>query len=271
MGFVRQEENGLVYYRADSLAAQPGFAHGFSTRLGGVSSGHLASLNLRGSQPSGDSRENVEENYRRLCRTLDMPVERIVLSHQVHTDQVRLVTETDAGKGLWCPRDYDADALITNVPDLPLAVFSADCIIILLYDPKRRAMGAVHSGWRGTALGILRKTVEEMNRTFGTEPGDLLAAIGPGIGSCCFETHDDVPQAMRQALGSAAEDFLAPQGEKWTVDLKGINRFWLEQAGVPEGQIEISPLCTACHTDLFWSHRRMGNARGVQCAIGMLR
>ena len=271
MGFVQRERDGLVYFAAESLSAQKGFVHGFSTRLGGVSTGHLASLNLRGSAPSGDSREHVEENYRRLCRALDLPAERMVLSHQVHTDQVRLVTEADAGKGLWCPRDYDADALITNVPGLPLAVFSADCIVILLFDPVGRAMGAVHSGWRGTALGILRKTVEEMNRAFGTEPGNLLAAIGPGIGTCCFETHDDVPQAMRQALGDAADAFIAPRGEKWTVDLKGINRLWLERTGVPSGRIEISPLCTACRTDLFWSHRRMGNARGVQCAVGALR
>ena len=271
MGFVQQECSGLVYYTAEGLSAQSGFAHGFSTRLGGVSQGYLASLNLRGSGPSGDSQENIEENYRRLCKALDLPVERIVLSHQVHRDQVRVVTEADAGKGLWCPRDYDADALITAVPNLPLAVFSADCIVILLFDPVRRAMGAVHAGWRGTALGILRKTVEEMARTFGTDPADLWAAIGPGIGTCCFETHDDVPQAMRESLGDRAEPFITPRGTKWTVDLKGINRFWLEQSGVPARQIEISPLCTACRTDLFWSHRRMGNARGVQCAIGALR
>ena len=267
MAFTQHDRNGLVYHTADALSAIPGIVHGFSTRLGGVSTGELASLNLRSPSACGDSKANVEENFRRLCAAVGTNVERVVLTHQVHRENIRYVTEEDAGKGLWRLRDYDADALITDKVDLPITVFSADCIILLLCDPVRRAVGAVHAGWRGTSLNITGQTVQAMTSTFGTDPADLVCAIGPGIGSCCFETHDDVPEAMRAAFGQEAEPFLQPKGMRWTVDLKGINRHCLEMAGVPAGQISMSPLCTACHPELYWSHRAMGDARGVQCAM----
>lgn len=263
MAFDLQENGGQHYLTAALLSQQTGLTHVFTTRRGGVSSPPWDSLNLgvgRGDDPAA-----VRENYHRLFSVLGLPEQRAVLSKQVHEATVRLVTEADAGKGLFLPRDYTADALITNVPHLPLVVFSADCIIILLYDPKHRCIGAVHAGWRGTALGIVRTAVEEMARQFAAQPEDLLAAIGPGIGPCCFETHDDVPLAMRQALGSEAEPYLQRRGEKWTVDLKAINAHWLRKAGVR--QIETCPLCTACRPELFWSHRKMGVQRGAQTAI----
>ena len=267
MSFTQHNSNGLVYHTADALTALPGVRHGFSTRLGGVSEGPLASLNLRSAAASGDSRENVEENFRRLCAALGTDVERVVLTHQVHRDTIRVVTDADAGKGLWRRRDYDADAFITDRPGLPIAVFSADCMILLLCDPVHRAVGAVHAGWRGTALNITGQAVQAMTRAFGTNPADLVCAIGAGIGPCCFETHDDVPEAMRAAFREEPEPFLCPRGLKWTVDLKGLNRHCLERSGVPAANISVSPLCTACHRELYWSHRAMGDARGVQCAM----
>ena len=267
MGFSQHDHQGLVFYTAASLSALPGVSHGFSTRLGGVSQGAWASLNLRSATVCGDTQANVEENYRRLCAAVGADVSRLVLTRQVHSDRIRLATEADAGKGLWRQRDYDVDALITNVEGLPLFVFSADCIIILLCDPVRRSIGAVHAGWRGTAQSILQKTVREMERAFGARPEHIRAAIGPGIGPCCFETHDDVPQAMEDAMGAEAAPFLKRRGEKWTVDLKGLNRRQLELAGLRPEHIDVSPLCTACHPELFWSHRKMGDQRGVQCGL----
>ena len=266
MPFVQHCAGTLVYHTAERLDAIPGLRHGFSTRLGGVSTGALASLNLRGAQISGDTQEHVEENYRRFCAAIGVDVQRAVLSHQVHTDTVRVVTEADAGKGLLRPRDYEADALITAVPALPLFVFSADCMVILLCDPAAGCVGAVHAGWRGTALEIVRRAVEAMVERLGARPERIQAAIGPGIGPCCFETDGDVPAAMERAMGAQAAPFLRRNGEKWMVDLKGLNRRQLELAGVPAEQIELCGLCTACHPELYWSHRRMGNARGVQAA-----
>ena len=127
------------------------------------------------------------------------------------------------------------------------------------------AVGAAHAGWRGAACGIAYKTVRRMQELFGTDPGDLRAAIGAAIGLCCFETDADVPQALEAALGAEAEPYITRRGPKWHVDLKGVNARWLEKAGVR--QIDVSPDCTACLPELYWSHRRMGQARGAQIAM----
>ena len=211
--------------------------------------------------------EHVRENYRRLCAAIGASEERAVLAKQVHGSAVRAVTAADAGKGLLRPVDYEADALVTDEPDLPLFVFSADCIIILLHDPEAGCVGAVHAGWRGTARAIVRRAVEAMADRYGARPARIRAAVGPGIGPCCFETDSDVPEAMTAALGEAAAPHLERRGEKWHVDLKALNRLQLTLAGVPEDQIDLCPLCTACRPDLYWSHRRMGERRGVQGAV----
>ena len=241
--------------------------HCFTTRLGGVSRDFRASLNLRGSGPDPDSRENVLENYRRFCAALGAKAENTVLSMQVHRDTVRHVTAADRGTGLFRDADYSADALVTNECGLDLMVFSADCIILLLHDPVSRSIGAVHAGWRGTALDLPAKTVAEMCRLFGAKPENIRIAIGAGIGPCCFETHDDVPDAMRAAFGHGVDPFIAPRGKKWTVDLKAVNAWRLTEAGVPAEQIDICPTCTACTPEFYWSHRVMGDRRGVQGAL----
>ena len=259
--FTQHTDNSITYLRADSLA---GVAHGFSTRLGGVSPAPWDSLNLGVGR--GDTMENVQENYRRFCAVLGMDDHRAVLSKQIHEDVVRHVTEADAGKGLYCDRDYSSvDGMVTNVPHLPLVVFSADCNVILFYDPVRRAIGACHAGWRGTALGIAKKTAQEMVRLFGCNPANIRAAIGPAIGQCCFETDEDVPIALREALGAEVEPYITWNGTKYHIDLKAVNALWLRKAGVEK--IDICDHCTACRPDLYWSHRKMGNARGAQIAM----
>lgn len=270
MSFLSHDHAGVVYHTS-SVLEESGIIHGFSTRLGGVSRGHFASLNLRGGGPSPDDRNLVRENYRRFCAALGAEAEKLVLSKQVHEDTVRHVTAADAGKGFSAPVDYTADALITNEPGLNLMVFSADCIILLLHDSVTGCIGAVHAGWRGTALDLPAKTVGEMGRLFGARPEDIRVAIGAGIGPCCFETHDDVPDALRKAFGPGVEPYIAPRGEKWTVDLKAINAWRLRESGVQENYIDTCSLCTSCRTELYWSHRRTGDKRGVQGALIALR
>ena len=266
MPFSTHEENGLVLLTSPLLS---GVRHGFSTRLGGVSPAPWDSLNLGPGR--GDAPENVAANYRRFFACLGADEHRAVLSKQVHEADIRTVTAADAGKGLTRPRDYEADALITNEKNLPQVVFSADCGILLLHDPVTGCVGAVHAGWRGCAAGIVEKTVIEMGRVFGAKPEKLLAAVGPCIGQCCFETDDDVPDAMRcSALGEAAEPYLERRGPKWHVDLAGLNRQWLLHAGLVPEHIDVCGLCTACRRDWFWSHRKMGNARGAQVAVIVL-
>lgn len=259
--FTQHTDNSITYLRSQALE---GVAHGFSTRLGGVSPAPWDSLNLGVGR--GDTMENVQENYRRFCAVLGMDDRRAVLSKQIHEDVVRHVTGSDAGKGLYCDRDYSSvDGMVTDVPHLPLVVFSADCNVILLYDPVGRAIGACHAGWRGTALGIAKKTAQEMVQLFGCEARNIRAAIGPAIGQCCFETDEDVPTALREALGEEVAPYITWNGTKYHIDLKAVNALWLRKAGVE--RIDICDHCTACRPDLYWSHRKMGNARGAQIAM----
>ncbi len=243
-----------------------GISHGFTTRLGGVSEGIYASLNLGLSR--GDDRERVRENYRRVCNALSVDINQMVLSCQVHGDRVRRVTEADLGKGLDRAVDYEADGLVTDVPGATLVVFGADCLTILLADPVKRVIAAVHAGWRGTASGIVERAVEAMVDGYGCHTESILAAIGPGISKCCFETDGDVPAAMVSALGESARPFFAEgTGGKFKVDLKGMNALRLKNCGVLTTNVDISGDCTLCKPEKYWSHRYTKGQRGSQAAL----
>ncbi len=236
--------------------------HGFTTRRGGVSQGIFASMNL--TLRDGESMENVEENIRILAKDMGFDSNKLVLTQQVHGDVVRAVTAADA-RGL-CHKDYpECDGLITNTPGVSLLVFTADCTPILLYDPVTGAVGAAHAGWRGTAADIAGKTVGRMAAEFGCDPQNIRAAVGPNIGFCCFRTDEDVPQAMVQTFGPAAEAFIRAEKEKYYVNLKAINALALRRAGV--AHIEISGDCTMCSPEKYWSHRHTHGLRGSQGAV----
>lgn len=254
---TRRESEGLVLETSPLLTA----SHGFTTRIGGVSAAPMDSLNIGFGR--GDESANVIENYNRLGRAVGFDPDRAILTRQIHGDTIRRVTAVDVF-GIEAPRQ-NCDALITDLPGTALVIFTADCIPVLFHDPVTGAVGAAHCGWRGTALGLAAKTIRAMCKAYGCDAANIRAAIGPGISTCCFETDADVPEAMRAALGEAAEPYLHPEGEKWHVDLKAINAHWLRSAGVRE--IDISDSCTACDPTLFWSHRRMGAARGSQGAV----
>lgn len=256
MGFYEIRQGDLLLYKSDSLEVP----HGFTTRLGGVSTGHLSSMNL--GVRKGDTQENVEKNFDILSGVLGFDPKKTVFSSQIHKDHIRIVTEADWGKGLITNTDYDCDGLITDVPGTTLIVFSADCGTLLYHDPVTGAVGACHAGWRGTALGIAEKTVAEMVRVYGCKPSDIHVALGPCISKCCFETDADVPEAMIAALGSDAERSITKTGKKYHVDLKEINRTFLLRSGILPEHIDVTELCTACEPEKFWSHRRHGNSRG---------
>lgn len=248
----------LTYLTAENIPVP----HAFTTRLGGVSTGYLSSLNLGCNR--GDDPGNVEENYRILGKELGFGIKNLVLAHQIHSDIVRCVTAQDAGLGVDHRAYPECDGLITATPGVALTVFTADCTPILFYDPVTGAVGAAHAGWRGTAGGIVKKVVEAMEEHFGSQPQDIRAAVGPNIGACCFETDRDVPEAMLAALGSEALPYIRRRGEKFFVDLKGINGLWLKKSGVEN--VDISTACTSCSSDLFWSHRVTQGKRGSQGA-----
>ena len=266
MEIVKQEVEGVQFYSCTD-PAWTGARHGFSTRLGGVSPAPWDSLNLGANR--GDDPENVRRNFNWFCSVIGTDDEALVKNHQIHSDIIRPVTRADVMASPEAPGPFEADGLITDQPGVCLTIFSGDCIPILLYDPVRRCIAAAHAGWRGTALGIAARAVEAMVRDYGCQAGNILAAIGPGIGPCCFETHGDVPDGLRSGLGEDAAPFIRPLSKlgKFSVDLKGANARWLERTGLRPEHIAICPACTACDLDTFWSHRVQGNRRGSMAAM----
>ena len=270
MAFTQQDANGLVYFTPDAMEAAGGITHCFTSRPGGVSAGYFSRLNLGRSR--NDDPLCVRENYRRVSEALSLPLEHLALCQQIHSDRVVTVQEEDTLADLYSPTPFEADALITNRPGITLAVFYADCIPVLLYDPIKQVIAAIHSGWRGTALNIAGKALQQMQREFGCDPATVLAAIGPGICPTCFETHTDVPQAMEAEMGSQVLPFVKPLPDgKFQVDLKGTIGHTLIQGGILPQHLSTLSLCTGCHPELFWSHRKIGEQRGNQAALISLR
>ena len=251
-------QDALEYLAAEGIGAP----HAFTTRLGGVSQGQFSGLNL--AMHRGDPRENVEKNYAILAKALGFDSQDLVLTRQIHSGIVRVVTREDA-RGLDHRAYPECDALITREPGVALGIFTADCTPILFYDPVTGAVGAAHAGWRGTAADIAGKTVRAMVQDFGCDPKDIRAAIGPNIGQCCFETDQDVPSALAAAFGDEVFPHIRPRQDKYYVNLKEINALALRRAGVQN--IEISAACTMCEHDRFWSHRYTRGDRGSQGAI----
>ena len=255
---VTKKVDKLEYLTAEDITA----AHCFTTRHGGVSTGSQSSLNLAIGR--GDSLENVEQNLRILGNALGFDPAKLVMTMQIHSDIVRVVTDADCNGP--CHRNYpQCDGLVTNTPGVALLIFTADCTPLLFHDPVTGAVGAAHAGWRGTAKGIGARVVEAMVRSFGSRPEDIRAAIGPNVGQCHFETDADVPEAMTAAFGDEVKQYIEKKDEKYHLDLKAINALVLRRAGVRH--IEISDACTMCQPDRFWSHRVTRGDRGSQGAI----
>lgn len=265
------QENIISYLEFEAFKKQSWLTHAFSTRLGGVSCGCFASMNLGFGR--GDDAA-VAENYRRLGKAVGFDWTKAVLSHQTHTTNVRLVTKEDAGKGIVRERDYtDVDGLITNEPGLPLVTFYADCVPLYFADLKNKAIGLSHSGWRGTVGRMGEQTLKAMHEAFGTNPQDVIAAVGPSICGDCFEVGPEVVAEFANAFSKEQMKLLchAGNGDRSYIDLWKANRIVLEEAGIPEQNISVTNLCTRCNPDLLYSHRIMGAQRGNLAAVLMIR
>ena len=258
MSIQTVKKGTLEYLTAEGITVP----HCFTTKLGGVSTGVMAGLNI--AYKEGEAMENVEENLRILGRALGFDPEKLVLTRQNHSDVVRVVTKAD--HTTLCHRDYPwCDGLVTKTAGVALMIFTADCTPLLFHDPVTGAVGAAHAGWRGTASQIGARVVETMVREYGCDPANIHAAIGPNVGFCHFETDGDVPEAMIKSYGDEVKKYIRTQGEKFYLDLKALNALSLRRAGVTH--IEISEECTMCSPDRFWSHRITGSNRGSQGAV----
>jgi polyphenol oxidase len=284
-----RKQDKLTILRATNLSKFLWLVHGFSTRLGGFSrayGGHA--LNL-GFTPD-DSKAAVERNRAAFSRELaaGSDLRPLVTLRQVHSDTI-LFVETPSKSQLV------GDGLITSTPGLLLGIQTADCLPIILVDPKHRAIGVFHAGWRGTVKRIVEKGVGEMRRHFGTRPGDLKAAIGPGIHGCCYPVGNEVREQFESQFAYAAKLFreveesdpvrdkypmlfltARPPGhselpKKIFLDLVAANRQQLLAVGVPARSIEASPLCTNCRTDLLFSYRAEKGKTGRMMAVAGIR
>lgn len=256
---------GVGMLRFPQWKVLPGIEHAFSTRLGGVSEGEFAAMNLGYNR--GDSDENVEENYRRFLAAAGFPEDSPVCGCQVHKTDIRRVDGSHRGLGIWRPNDCDsADGLCTNVPGVTLVVYAADCVPIYFFDPEHQAIGLAHAGWRGTAAGMAGVMVRRLEQEFGTRPQALLAAIGPSICRDCFEVDEPVAEVF-QALPGWEKFVTGPEHEKYHVDLWECCRQTLLDSGVLAEHITLGNVCTMEESSLLFSHRKTRGRRGSNAAM----
>ena len=237
--------------------------HGFSTRMGGVSTGCFASMNL--SFTRGDEPEAVRETFCRMTAAIGVSSDNLVFSDQTHTTNVRKVSEADRGKGIIIPKDYrDVDGMVTNIPGICLATFYADCVPLFFLDPVKKVIGLSHSGWRGTVGKIGKNTVETMVREYGSHPGDILAAIGPSICQECYEVSADVIDAVKENYQETywPELFYQTDQEHYQLDLWKANEYVFLESGILPEHIAITNVCTHCNSEIIYSHRTAGDKRG---------
>lgn len=260
--FVLRQKGAVFYYTIPSFEKTGLVRHCFTTRRGGVSKNEYESMNLRLS--CDDLRENVEQNFRIICDTIDIHFENLVFSNQVHRDTIYTVTEKDCGKGLHHDMIDEADGLICACPNIPLAIFSADCVPLYFLDMENRVIGLAHSGWKGTVLRIGQKMIRKMKEEYGSRTENILTAIGPHIGACHFEVGDEVAEIFRAAFG---EQVLVRYEKKYHVDMQKAILMQFAEEGIPVEHTACADVCTYCHGDMLFSHRLTNGRRGVCAAI----
>lgn len=241
--------------------------HGFTTRLGGVSEGIFESFNLSFSR--GDKRECVEENFRRLAKALDVEYGSFVFSQQTHTTNVVRVSREYAGNGICrAQRFHDVDGMVTNDPEVTLVTFYADCVPLYFVDTVHRAIGLSHSGWRGTVGRMGRVTLEKMRKEFGTNPEDVLCAVGPSICRNCYEVSEDVAEAFAKEFAGHESELLISKGNgKYLLNLWKANEIVLTEAGILPNHLAVTEVCTCCNPNLLFSHRASHGKRGNLAAV----
>ncbi len=270
--FEEKREDEVLYLSYPLLENTGLVKHGFSTRIGGISEGIYSTMNL--SFTRGDKEECVQENYKRMAKALGVEVDSFVCSMQTHTTNVRKVTLEDKGKGVVRPLDYqDVDGLITNVPGLCLTTFYADCVPLYFVDPVQKAIGLSHSGWRGTVGKMGQVTLERMKEEYGTNPKDVVAAIGPSICQDCYEVSEDVILEFQKQFDEKYWNslFYKKVNGKFQLNLWAANEIILLEAGVLKENIAVTNVCTCCNNEILFSHRASNGRRGNLAAFLALK
>lgn len=262
--FSYHEEQGVGFLTFDRLSELPMIRHAFSTKIGeGSRTEKCMNLSF-----NNEDAEAVTDNYRRFCAAAGFAFDSLTASAQDHHTYVRVCTQEQKGIGIYREKDMlSVDALVTNTEGLTLVTYYADCTPLYFVDVNRRAIGLAHGGWRGTVGRIAQKVVDTMRREYGTDPKDLVCAIGPNIAVCCYEV-DEACAAHFRALGLDSSRFVFPkEGGKFMVDMLECNRQLLTESGVLPENIVVSDICTSCRSDLLWSHRATKGNRGTMAAF----
>lgn len=273
---MQKQQNNVEYLVFPNLDKISCIRHLFTTRLGGVSEGIYESMNL--SFTRGDDEEKVKENFQRIAGVMGVEQDRFVLSHQTHTDNIRIVTKEDGGCGLTRPLTYEnVDGLVTKEKGLVLSTFYADCVPVYLVDPVKEVIGLCHSGWKGTVSEIGAKTVETMREAFGCSPADIYGAIAPSICQDCYEVSEDVIAEIRKTFSNEkygkaldGELFYEKPDGKYQLNLWRACELTLLKAGLLPEHIEVTDICTCCNPDYLFSHRASMGKRGNLGAFLML-
>lgn len=255
--FAERERNGVPYLSFPLFEETNIVKHGFSTRLGGVSTGCWSSMNI--STTRGDVPEHVEKNRELIAKAIGVCEEDFTYTHQTHTTNVAVVGASDKGKHF-----AETDGMITDVPGICLVTFYADCVPLYFVDPVKRVIGLSHSGWRGTVGKMGKVTVEKMTEVYGVKPENVLAAIGPSICQDCYEVSEDVINQFRSAFAEELFPvlFYRKENGKYQLNLWEANRQVLLETGIAEEHMAVTNLCTHCNPDILFSHRASGNRRG---------
>lgn len=266
-----EEKNGIFYVTWSLFQKAGSVKAAVASRKGGVSRAPFDSLNM--SFSTGDDPAAVRENRRRFLSVLGIDPALIISCHQVHGTHIEVVEKKDCGRGALSPDTAvpACDGLLTEERGVPLTMNFADCTPLLFYDPMRRAAGLAHGGWRGTAGNIAGIMVRLMKEQCGSDPADILAAIGPAIGPCCFEVGSDVADAFgnlfsQEDMGRLAVPEKGKEG-KFLLNLPMANRMLLLRAGLVPSHIEDARLCTFCRDDLFYSYRKSKGKTGRHMAV----
>lgn len=231
--------------------------HGFSTKLGGVSKGYWASMNV--SMTRGDDPADVEENLRRIAKAIGVERDSLTFTNQTHTTNVAVVRKEDKGR-----RFLETDGMITDVPGICLVTFYADCVPLYFVDPVKKVIGLSHSGWRGTVGKMGKVTVELMQKTYGSDPEDILAAIGPSICQDCYEVSEDVILEFQKSFEEQdwPKIYYKKENGKYQLNLWKANELIFKEAGILPEHIAVTNVCTHCNSDILFSHRTTGDKRG---------
>jgi polyphenol oxidase len=265
--FHLKKIHSIQYYESSFLSGCDFLTHAFCTRLGGDSEEDYASLNI--SFKEGDLESRVLQNWNRLAMAFAIPLEQFITLNQVHGDDIFVIKPY----GDYLPTDkaLNYDAIVTTRRNLAICIKTADCVPVFIVDRAKKIIAAVHAGWKSTALEISAKVIRLLYDKYGSSPRDILAAIGPAIGQCCFEVDDEAADSFVYKQGH--ESFLSPgeRPNKWIVDLPEANRRQMINCGIPEDNIDVSNLCTSCRQDLFFSHRGSGGITGRQLNFMMIK